>query len=553
MSWQFTVYAGPTLFATVVALALAGYTARLISDRTADATAVLFLGITLAVAVWTGFSALKLLHTDPSTKLLFYRLLHVGAAALPPLFFLFALAYTDRRRWLRAEVVALVWAAPLAFVCLLFLNPDGVIIGGVDVATGALVTLRVEDGPGFLLFVAYSTVLTFGALGVVAYEAARVGRSYLPQAAWMAFGATVPIVFVFLNGSSVPSFDSGVNLVPTSGSVAALAFGFVVFRYRLFDYPPLAYTTAMKYSPDGMFVLDEAGRIVHANPSGQDVLDDAGTDIGEPMTALVAAFDPEITSEGVFEVGRDGGPTRYVSVRVEELRRGGPRVGWVVVLRDVTEQQRRQRKLERQAERLNAFASTVSHDLRNPLTVAQGFLELAQAEGDGDVDREALDRVATAHERMAEIIEDLLQLAKQGEQIDATAAVPLDELAAETWANVDTASATLSADTGMTVQADRTMLRHVFENLFRNAVEHGGPDVAVRVGPLADGFFVEDTGPGIPEAERESVLESGYTTAEHGTGYGLQIVHSIVAAHGWDLRVTGASGGGARFEMVGLR
>jgi signal transduction histidine kinase len=88
-------------------------------------------------------------------------------------------------------------------------------------------------------------------------------------------------------------------------------------------------------------------------------------------------------------------------------------------------------------------------------------------------------------------------------------------------------------------------------NLFRNAVEHGGTDVSVRVGPLEDGFYVEDDGPGIPEEERGSVLDAGYSTSEEDSGLGLAIVRQIAEAHGWELVVTEAEGGGARFEVRG--
>jgi signal transduction histidine kinase len=101
-----------------------------------------------------------------------------------------------------------------------------------------------------------------------------------------------------------------------------------------------------------------------------------------------------------------------------------------------------------------------------------------------------------------------------------------------------------------TIRAERTGLDQVLENLFRNSVDHAGPDVTVRVGMLdGTGFFVEDDGPGIPPEKRADVLAAGYTTAEGGTGYGLAIVAEIAEAHGWELAVTGSGTGGARFEF----
>lgn len=545
MGWQFTVYAVPTLLATVTALLVAGYTVTTLRGRDTDPTVDIFLGITVAVAAWTGFSALKLLQTDPETKLLLYGLLHVGVATLPPLFFLFTLAYTDRDHWLRRDVVAAVCAVPAVFVVLLVGNPAGIVVAGTDLSTDGLVTLSVVDGPAFLLFVLYSTLLTGGALALIGYEALRIGRSYYLQAALVWVGASAPVLFGVLH--TVDSFPvaSEVNLVPVSGAITAAVFGLVVFRYRLFDLPPLAYTTAMKDSPDGMVVLDTEERIVHVNPSGRAILDSSDSGLGDSMTALVPGFDPTTGPGTVFEADIDGTQS-YFRPLVEALVRGGRQAGWVVVLRDVTEQYRRQELLERQANQLDAFAATVSHDLRNPLSVAQGRLQLVQQAHDID----DLEKVAAAHDRMADIIDDLLALSRQGKRIDDPEPVSLARVAELTWTNVATESATLAVDAERTIEADETMLKHVFSNLFRNAVEHAGDGIEVRVGALPDGFFVEDSGPGIPEQDRESVLEAGFTTADHGTGYGLHIVSSILDAHDWTLTVTEGHDGGARFEIT---
>ena len=579
MSWQLTAYAVPTLLATAVALALAVYTAGVLRRQEAEPTLLLVLAVTAAVAIWTGFSALKLLRTDLATKLLFYRLLHVGAALLPPLIALFALAYTGRDRWLRPGVLGAAFAAPVAFLGLLFANPTNAVIAGTELATDPVVTLRVADGPGFLILMAYSFLLVGCSLALVGYETLQVGRSYYPQAGWLALGVLAPVLFGALTAAAVTPFHSGINLVPTSGAVSALALSVLVFRYRLFDLPPLAYTTAMRYSPDALFVLDDEERIVHANPTGETVLEAAGGAIDGPMRSPFPEFDPTADAEAIIDVAPKAGPVTYFQAFAEPLVRGGRSVGWVAVFRDVTDEYRQQKRLRRQTEQLETFAATVTHDLRNPLTVAQANLELAQQ----DCEDDRLAKAAVAHDRMVEIIEDVLTLARQGKRIDELEPVALGRVAERSWTTVDTETATLALDADLTLEADRTMLQHVFDNLFRNAIDHGlkatGTDVddtaerrsparslqaqdneteygdsalTVRVGTLPGGFFIEDDGPGIPAANRESVLEAGYTTSKEGTGYGLEIVRSVVDAHGWELTVTEGRDGGARFEITGV-
>lgn len=209
---------------------------------------------------------------------------------------------------------------------------------------------------------------------------------------------------------------------------------------------------------------------------------------------------------------------------------------------DISERKHHERELEAQNERLEKFASIVSHDLRNPLNVAQGYITMVEDEH-ADVIEENLDR-------MAAIIEDVLAMARQGEGIDDVQQVDLGELAQDSWMQVETANACLECANDVTIAADPGSCRQLFENLFRNSVEHAGEDVTIRIGALENGFYLEDDGPGIPPEDRNDVFEAGFTTREDGTGFGLNIVAEIAQAHGWTLEATEGTDGGARFEFL---
>jgi signal transduction histidine kinase len=153
---------------------------------------------------------------------------------------------------------------------------------------------------------------------------------------------------------------------------------------------------------------------------------------------------------------------------------------------------------------------------------------------------------------MDRLIGDLLTLARQGNAVGETETVGLGSVARAAWETVDTAAATLSVDDDGTFTADRDRVVELFENLFRNAITHGGADVSVTVGTTPDGFYVEDDGVGIPAAERDDVFEHGYTTHSEGTGFGLAIVREIVTAHDWSIAAVEPAGTGARFEVGGV-
>ena len=217
-------------------------------------------------------------------------------------------------------------------------------------------------------------------------------------------------------------------------------------------------------------------------------------------------------------------------------------------LRDRTtatvELRERERALQRQKERLESFASMLAHELRNPLSIAQIYQERA---ADGDPDAAA--EVATALDRIEEMIDVLLVTARGGDSNVEREPVPLAAATADAWESLSTEGATLAVETRRTLHTDPVHLRHLLENLFRNAVEHGGEDVTVRVGDVPDGFYVEDDGAGIPEAERRVVFDAGYTTAADGIGLGLTFVAQLAETYGWEWSVVESDAGGVRFEF----
>ena len=209
------------------------------------------------------------------------------------------------------------------------------------------------------------------------------------------------------------------------------------------------------------------------------------------------------------------------------------------------ELQERAAELTKQNERLDKFASIVSHDLRNPLSVARGRLDLARATGDDEHYR----AVERAHKRMDELVSGLLTLARQGELKSNPVSVELRSAAVQAWQTVETDDLELVTDDAPAVEADPERLRQLLENLFTNTVEHGDVATTITVGRLDDGFYVADDGSGIPAEEREGIFESGQSGTEEGTGLGLVIVETVAEAHGWTVSATESEAGGARFEF----
>jgi len=228
---------------------------------------------------------------------------------------------------------------------------------------------------------------------------------------------------------------------------------------------------------------------------------------------------------------------------------GEPR-GTISVTREVSEWEREKRSMRHRIEQLERFTSFVSHDLRSPLQIADGYLELARTG-----DEAALERVEEANDRMRELIGDLEALVSTDRVGDTeTRTTRLAELARDVWTVVDRASATLHVEIPdeTVVTAAESEVRPILENLFKNAIDHAGPEVTVWIGALDHGFYVEDDGPGVSAGEREQVFEEGYTTADEGTGTGLAIVSDAVERLKWEIDIRSGRQGGAKVAVANV-
>ena len=345
----------------------------------------------------------------------------------------------------------------------------------------------------------------------------------------------------------------------------------------------------IRHSVDVLTVLDETGVIGYESPSFSRMFGyDPDEFVGETVFDHVHPDDRQRTRDTFAELvaAEAGHTTRSVELRFRHADEGwlwieargtseeGSAVdGYVVTSRDISDRKAYERDLERERDRLERFAGIVSHDVRNPLNVADSHLELAREECSSD----HLDAVSRAHDRMYTLIDDLLTLAREGAATPQLEPTDLGELARDSWRHTATTDATLAVKTGARVVADEGQLCRLLENLLRNAVEHGSTSnggsetpratgdagdnrtrsddavtVTVTVGELDDGFYVADDGEGLPNGDLGRLLEYGVSTSTDGTGLGLSIVHEVVENHGWTLEVTEADVGEARFESRGV-
>ena len=199
------------------------------------------------------------------------------------------------------------------------------------------------------------------------------------------------------------------------------------------------------------------------------------------------------------------------------------------------------------------LASVVSHDLRNPLSVASGYTQQLSRTLDAENNnaRECVERVMSAHQRMEILIDNILALADSDESVENLEWVDFRDLCEQCLRNLPISEHKVRINIEGEILSDRSRLGQVIENLVTNAITHGGDDVTVTIGRTdgGDGFYVADDGKGIPAEQRDQIFQTGFSTCSDGIGLGLAIVYEVVQSHGWTINVTESTDGGARFEI----
>ncbi|NTU66051.1 MAG: PAS domain-containing protein [Chloroflexi bacterium] len=324
-------------------------------------------------------------------------------------------------------------------------------------------------------------------------------------------------------------------------------------------------------SGDAIIGLDANGRVQVANPAaeralGFAIIDSVGRPLPEvtPNVALNAAVDTAIKTQqpqpAGFEVQLANDAFLFCNLS-PIVDPNGRLTGWVAVMQDITR--------FKETERMKSdMILTASHDLRNPVNLTMGALDLLSKRADNltSLQKEALDLSLLGVHRIEALIKDLLDL----ERIERRVGLRLSQCDLAEIAQTVVAELALPAQqrqqqlvyenpgAKLYVRGDAQRLYQVISNLVSNAIKYTQPGglvtVALRATDDQVRLEVRDTGPGISPEAQTRIFERFYrapsvTTDEQGTGLGLAIVRSIVEQHGGRVWVTSAVGQGSTFVV----
>lgn len=511
-------------------------------------------------------------YADGLVLALTERLEGIGAAVMAIAWFVFALQYSGRGEYITRRVVAIlsffpVVSVPIALGASQFLELYARWLGvAVSLPPFDLwvwwepigfVYLYVLLGAGFMLI-----------LGLVLSQ--RLPRPELASL-WL-LAVVVPMVVGGLHITGFFSPLGGLDPTPFGLALTGVVGLLAISRYDVFQSAPLARNYVVDRLDAGMIVFDDACRIIDYNEWAANVLDIPDDALGADVRTLLADWTthaaPEVEDDAAASFANaidgteieltEGGDVTHLRVEVSPLERPyGVRHGHSLLLYDTTVQRAYQEQLKRQNEHLDRLTDVVAHDLRTPLDTGlaqvRRLQKTVEREGNSSTDIESrLGSIQDSLDRSASLVEDMLAMTRGGQQVTDPESVDVIDIAELAWGYIDADRLTLRTDGSYVVDADRQRLVQMFENLYRNVIDHAPGATVIRVGTMENGVFVADDGPGILGDKRERIFEPGETGRREGTGLGLSIVREIVRAHGWEIRVIDGTDGGARFELTGL-
>jgi PAS domain S-box-containing protein len=546
------------------------------------------LAATMLALVWWGLGyALEVLAgADLPVKEFWATIKYVGVVVAPTAWLVLGVEYAGYQKWLTRRNLLGLSAVPLAILALALSNAlhHWMWSGDRIVSSGPYQLLQVTYEAGFWVDFAY----TYGILlvGAAFMLRAVVQRPplYRRQVAALVLGVLVPWVGNFLYLFHLSPLGQ-LDITPFAFTVSVLAMMWSLLRYGLLEIVPVARSAVVEGMTDGMLVLDALDRIVDCNPAAERLLglpsarligQPAGQALSAPQAAwgeLVERYRDVHTARDAISLG-EGETQRDYDLQISALTdRNGRYGGRLIVLHDITDRRRaeealRDRTLELQArnEELDAFAHTVAHDLKGPLTVITGYSQLLANQYtrmEPEAVNSVLERINQTGNKMTNIVNELLLLASVGKLTHvATHSLEMASIVAEARAGLadriaERKAEVLTPGEWPVAEGYAPWIEEVWANYLSNALKYGGDPPRIELGwdavPGGYRFWVRDNGHGVAPDE-QARLFTEFTRLDQGRaeghGLGLSIVKRIVEKLGGQVGIESAPGQGSTFTFT---
>lgn len=473
------------------------------------------------------FTVLTVIPSDAGTRFVanfFWPVIPVAAIS----FFLLAYEFVFKTTVSRRVAAAMFAPVALLFV-LAWFNPGGLVFSDayhVD-ADGFLHFPLVGGILRLLIVQAYGYTLVFLAAGMFVGEAMRTDGLQRRQTLYLL------LVFLALVGSTVVKVAGLVPVYydPTSTVYAfsGLFFAYSINRHGLLRFVPVAREHAFEEVDDALVVVNPSGRVIDVNESGRRLFGARVTDtpVAELLGVDQLKQDRELQS---IQLTVDGVERDY-SLRATTIRYGRGASGQIVMLSDITRIKERERELQLLKE---IFARVIRHNIRNDLSIIDGYAELIREEGDEETRSWATHIRNTARQLLAQsdkarTIEGLIgKHTTERQSLQAAVADAVEPYRETAGVEIQTSISDVELDL-------HPKFSMAIDELIDNAIEHQAGNAATTItistyiSTESCSLVIRDDGPGLPKTELAVLQSTEETDLKHSSGLGLWLVRWIVA------------------------
>ncbi len=512
-----------------------------------------FIICTLSLGTWATLAILQLLLEPSILHIVVHSLILVTSVVYAWSFIMFIYYYTDTSI---SKNIAWGSIIPLFSILVITLISFYINFESYDIyfVTKDVIfyTIPFEQSIPFQILIILQFIYGIVGLFILGFFARRQKDTNKTQYYGLITAMSIIVLGAFISALRLDPYPE-VHIYPAFFVVFFLVIWKSIYQDNFFKILPIARTKILENLNQGVIVVNNNKQIIDFNKSSEEIMSTK-----ELYMKNIFTICPEIKNRNISFDKKENLEEVYINNNCYNLfitplyDNEDDYIGSIISFENITELKQKTKQLQNQNNKLENFASVLSHDIRNPLAVSKGYAELIKEE---PTNKEHHEKLSNGLNRIENIIDDILKLTREGNNLDELKETDLESIANESWGMLKFSDATLEIKDSIIFKSDKSRLKNVLENIFRNSEDHSPNDrktkVIVGVLPDKSGFYIEDNGNGIPKEKRDEVFKYSVSSSNNGTGLGLAIVKEIINAHNWNIDIKdGEKLNGARFEII---
>jgi len=335
MQIQYTIYSLILIISAIISLILAG-----IAWKRRGVSGAIYLSLLfILIAEWSLTNAFELAFVDMASKMLWSKLSYIGITTVAPLWFLFALDYTQNQEVIKRPRVFFLFLIPAAVIYLAFTNEYYGLVWPViiPVTTSQGVMIVYGHGPAAITSAIYSYILMLAGLVLVGQNLFRTSHIYQRQAIIVFIAALIALLSssIYSAGLSPFYFDP----TPLVLTISGILILWSIVDYKLLDAMPPAYRSLFDNMKNGVMVLDPLERIMDFNPSAKKLFKLDNTSFGtnaDHNLNMWGEISPKGEKEGLINIKIDEPVKKWVEVQFTPIYKRGLFSGWIYIFEDIS-------------------------------------------------------------------------------------------------------------------------------------------------------------------------------------------------------------------------